>query len=128
MADWITELDKLSKTTGDMIGKVAIDSIKEQIDYEAEEFYQFLLKNTPQNSGELVKSLTKTKVDDINKYGWKIEYAGNYSDGTPHEKVANILNYGTKAIVGKFFRTRAVRRLKGLDERIAIRYKLKLKE
>ena len=62
MADWITELDKLSKTAGKQIETAAINSIKEQIDYEAEEFYKFLQKNTPQNTGELVKSLTKTKI------------------------------------------------------------------
>jgi len=128
MADWVTELDKLSKSLGEELGEKAISAIKEQIDYESEEYFKYLQKNTPQNTGELVKSLTKTKINETNRYGYKIEYIGNYANGTAHEKIANILNYGTRNSSGKYFRTKAIRRLRGLDERIAIRYKLKIEE
>ena len=126
MADWVTELEQLSKTLDKDLKEAALSAIKDQIDFEVNEFIEFLQKNTPRDSGQLIESITKTKIDTEDRYGWKIEFAGNYPDGTPFEKVANILNFGTATMPGKYFRTRAIRRLKGMDGRIGIRYEIEI--
>ena len=53
--------------------------------------------------------------------------ARGVEDGTPYAKVANILNAGTSTIAPRRFITRAVRKLKGLDDRAAKRFEEKVK-
>jgi hypothetical protein len=117
-AEYFTELGK--------VGDLAIESIKEQIDIEAEGVEKSLIENTPEKTGGLKASLRKTKIDSKNsRYGYRLEYEGNAPDGTPYAKIANILNHGTSTIKPKRFLTRAVRKLRGLDDRVEKRFEEK---
>lgn len=113
----------------EQVGDKAIDSIKEQIDIEAESVEKEIRANTPiGKTGGLANSFTKTKIDTRKRYGYKLEYKGNALDGTPYAKIANILNSGTSEIKPRWFITRAVRKLRGLDERAIGRLEDKSKE
>jgi len=61
-------------------------------------------------------------------YGYLVSFAGEDKDGTPYEKIANILNYGTSTIKPLRFIDKAIRNLKGLDERAMVRYEGKIKK
>ena len=120
LGEYFTELGK--------VGDLAIESIKEQIDMETEAVEKSLIDNTPHKTGGLNKSLRKTKVDNRNnRYGYRLEYEGNDPDGTPYAKIANVLNSGTSKIKPRRFITKAVRKLRGLDDRAANRFEGKLK-
>jgi hypothetical protein len=111
------------------VGDLAIESIKEQIDIEAETVEKSLIDNTPHKTGGLKESLRKTKVDNRNnRYGYRLEYEGNDPEGTPYAKIANILNSGTSTIKPKSFIRKAVRKLKGLDYRANQMFEEKSKE
>ncbi|MGI6593699.1 MAG: HK97 gp10 family phage protein [Christensenellales bacterium] len=108
----------------EQVGDKAIEAIKEQIDIEAESVEKEIRANTPiGKTGGLASSFTKTKIDTGKRYGYKLEYEGNAPDGTPYAKIANILNSGTSEIKPRRFITRAVRKLRGMDERIVAKYK-----
>ena len=92
------------------VGDLAIESIKEQIDIETEAVEKSIIDNTPKKTGELKKSLRKTRISGNNRYGYRLEYEGNDPDGTPYAKIANI-KHGTSTIKPKSF-TKAVRKLK----------------
>jgi len=108
-------------------GDAAIIAVKEQIDLEVSAVEDYLKENTPKKTGGLAASLSKGKIDTEKRYGYKMEYEGNAPDGTPYAKIANILNSGTSSIKPKKFITRAVHKLKGLDERAAKRFEDKIK-
>lgn len=121
LGEYFTDLGK--------VGDLAIESIKEQIDIETEVVEKSLIDNTPEKTGGLKASLRKTKIDSRNnRYGYRLEYEGNAPDGTPYAKIANILNHGTSTIKPKRFMTRAVRKLKFLDDRVFHRFEQKLKK
>ena len=110
------------------VGDAAVESLKEQIDIEADSVERELMDNTPEGeTGGLKASLRKTKITGGNRYGYRLEYEGDAPDGTPYAKVANILNSGTSNMKPRRFVTKAVRRLKGLDDRAARRFEDKLK-
>ncbi len=106
----------------------AVEAIKEQIDIEAEEFRKQLEQTAPKGATlGLLNSLRKTKLVVRRKwYGYSVEFEGYNKKGEPYQKIANILNYGTSTIQGTRFISRAIRKLKGLDERIENRFKTKL--
>lgn len=109
----------------EQMGDKAIEAIKDQIDIEAESVEIEIRENTPiGKTGGLASSFTKTKIDMGKRYGYKLEYEGNAPDGTPYAKIANILNSGTSEIKPRRFITRAVRKLRGLDDRINARAKI----
>jgi hypothetical protein len=121
LGEYFTELGK--------VGDLAIESIKEQIDIETDIVEKSLIDNTPEKTGGLKGSLRKTKIDSKNnRYGYRLEYEGNSPDGTPYAKIANILNHGTSTIKPKRFMTRAVRKLRGLDDRASKRIENRLKQ
>lgn len=107
----------------EQVGDKAIEAIKEQIDIEAESVEKEIRENTPRKTGGLASSFTKTKIDTEKRYGYKLEYEGNAPDGTPYAKIANILNSGTSEIKPRRFITKAVRKLRGLDDRTKERFK-----
>jgi len=119
LGEYFTELGK--------VGDLAIESIKEQIDIETEVVEKSIIDNTPKRTGELKKSLRKTKISGNNRYGYRLEYEGNDPEGTPYAKIANILNSGTSTIKPKSFIRKAVRKLRGLDDRATNRFEGKLK-
>ena len=106
----------------------AVEAIKEQIDIEAEEFRKQLEQTAPKGATlGLLNSLRKTKLVVRRKwYGYSVEFEGYNKKGEPYQKIANSLNYGTSTIQGTRFISRAIRKLKGMDERIENRFKTKL--
>ena len=106
----------------------AVEAIKEQIDIEAEEFRKQLEQTAPKGATlGLLNSLRKTKLVVRRKwYAYSVEFEGYNKKGEPYQKIANILNYGTSTIQGTRFISRAIRKLKGMDERIENRFKTKL--
>lgn len=110
------------------VGNIAIESLKEQIDIETDNVEKDLQENTPQGeTGGLKASLKKTKIEKGGHYGYHLEYEGNAPNGTPYAKIARILNNGTSKTKPRRFITKAVRKLKGLDDRAAKRFEDKLK-
>lgn len=104
------------------VGDIAIESIKEQIDIETDIVETELKKNTPESTGGLKASIKRTKIQSGRKYGYRLDYEGNSPDGTPYAKIANILNSGSSTIKSRLFITNAVRKLKGLDDRVIQRF------
>lgn len=109
-------------------GDKAIEAVKEQIDIEAKEVEQALQSSTPVGkTGRLSKSLTKKQISDNNRYGYTLTYEGEDENGNSYEKIANVLNYGSSTLKPRKFITRAVKKLKGLDDRAAQRFEEKLR-
>jgi HK97 gp10 family phage protein len=119
LAEYFEEL----KTIGDK----AVEAIKEQIDIEADAVENDLQNNTPEDTGGLKASLRRTSITKGSRYGYRLEYEGNDPSGTPYAKIANIQNNGTSTTKPKRFLTRAVKKLKGLNDRAAKRFEEKLK-
>lgn len=121
LAEYFEKLERL--------GDVAIEAIKEQIDIESDRTEKEIRDNTPQGeTGGLLRALTRTKIDNGKKYGYRIEYAGENEKGEPYEKIANILNSGSSTIKPRRFIARAVKKLKGMDDRAVKRFKEKAME
>ncbi|MDR1906529.1 MAG: hypothetical protein LBQ27_06445 [Clostridiales bacterium] len=102
------ELDKALK----LDGKSAVESA--------------LRSGTPVDTGNLAGSLTKADISTSKKYGYRLSYEGVDKYGTSLEKVANILNYGSSTIKPRKFVTKAIRKLKGLDDRAGKRFETKI--
>lgn len=120
LAEYFERLEK--------VGDIAVECLKEQIDIEAESVEQEIRENTPEDTGGLKASFTKTKIQDSNRYGYRLEYEGNNPKGVPYAKIANVLNSGTSTIKPKSFIRKAVRKLRGLDDRATNRFEGKLKQ
>ena len=119
LGDYFEELGK--------VGDKAVESLKEQIDIEADGVERELESNTPEATGGLRASLKRSTLSGGGRYGYRLEYEGNAPDGTPYAKIANIQNSGTSNMKPRRFITKAVRKLKGLDDRAAKRFEEKLK-
>lgn len=104
------------------IGEIAVQSLKEQIDIETDNVENELRNNTPEATGGLKASLKRTKILGGKRYGYRLEYQGNAPDGKPYAKIANILNSGTSTVKPKRFIRKAVKKLKGLDDRAVKRF------
>jgi len=116
------ELIEYLESIGDMAGK-SKEVIMQQVDIEAEALREQLFKTTPRRYGDLVRSLQKVEVTNRhNWYGYRLEFAGNNKAGVPHQKIANILNFGSSTIKGTRFISKAIRTLRGMDDRIAKRF------
>lgn len=109
----------------DACTKLAFESV---IDEEAEKFKQQVQNSTPVKTGGLKASFKVERgFDRKHWYGYNAEFEGNAPNGEPYQKIANVLNYGkpadehSGAIAGSHFITKAVSRLKGMDERIEAR-------
>jgi len=106
------------------MGDTAKQAVREQIDIEAEKVRAVLEKTAPRgDTGGLIRSLTKAEITTRAKwYGFRIEFEGNDAKGVPYQKIANVLNFGTSHIQGTRFINKAIRKLKGMDKRIAERF------
>jgi HK97 gp10 family phage protein len=118
LADYFEKLETL--------GDLAVEAIKEQIDLEAAAVETALRENTPTDTGGLAASLTRTDIDTPKHYGKRLEYEGENAERVSYEKIANILNYGTSTIKPRRFVGKAIKRLKGLDDRAAQRFEEKI--
>jgi len=111
------------------LGGMAKDAIKEQVDIEASQAESTIQGGIPLgDTGGLERSLRKTKIDTGNKYGYRLEFEGENEKGVPYAKIANILNSGSSTIKPRRFVTKAVKKLKGLDDRAAQRFEDKTKK
>ena len=129
--------DGVSKEMSDMFGAVikGLDeetkqAAREVIDEEAQSFYARVKAATPQKTGGLAASFKLTKINrGENWYGYSAEFEGTAPNGTPYQKIANVLEYGRpasaedphSAVAGRHFVRVAVQKLKGMDARIAAR-------
>jgi len=110
------------------LGDMALEAVKEQVDIEADRAEGEIRNGTPKGeTGGLVQSLTRTKIDTPKRYGYRLEYVGEDAQGVPYQKIANILDSGTSTIKPRRFVTRAIKKLKGLDDRAAQRFEVKTK-
>ena len=110
------------------VGNKSKEAIMEVVDEYAEIVRAELTRTAPRNTGGLVASLLKSRCTvRRNWYGYSIEFHGNHPDGTPYQKIANILNFGTSHIQGTRFISKAVRKLRGMDDRIHQRWEQKVK-
>ena len=111
-------------------GEMAIKIIQEQIDIEVDIVRAELEQTAPRGATlKLLNSLTKAQITNRrNWYGYSLTFEGENKHGVPYQKIANILNYGTSTIQGTRFISRAIHKLKGIDDRIAERFsRLELK-
>ena len=93
------------------------------IDEEVREFSNRVVPKIPVKTGGLKAAYKETKITDNGKnwYGYEVGFEGNAPNGESYEKIANIQNYGTPRRAGSFFITNAVKKLKGMSDRIEAR-------
>ena len=126
--------DGLTKALGEFfeelqtVGDKAIEAIKEQVDEDTDGVERELISNTPEDTGGLRASLRRTQITKGSRYGFRLEYEGNAPDGTPYAKVASVLNSGSSTVKPRRFITKAVKKLKGLDDRAQKRFEEKIKK
>lgn len=100
------------------------------IDGEVQSFSERVTARVPVATGGLRNSF-KVERDTSrgrNWYGYDASFEGNAPNGEPYEKIANILNYGTPHMAGTQFVSNAVRKLKGMDDRIEARIETELSQ
>lgn len=109
------------------LGDIIQESVKEQIDYEVSLLVQNISSTTPKGKTlGLWRSLSQAQITaKYMWYGWSVTFAGENEKGVPYQKIANILNYGTSHIQGTRFISKAIRKLKNMDDRILERIKKK---
>lgn len=133
-SDGITkEMSEMLETILNGMGDEAKQAAKEVIDEEAQRFATTVRDKTPVRTGGLAAAFKLGKISTKqNWYGYSAEFAGSSPDGTPYQKIANILNYGIAAgdghgaIAGAHFISAATSKLKGMDDRIEARIASKL--
>lgn len=110
-------------------GEMAIESVKEQIDIEVAKVLAELERTTPQGKTlGLIRSLQSAEITVRHDwYGYAVSFDGEDKDGTPYEKIANVLNFGSSYIKPTRFISKAIKNLKGLDERAMVRFENKIK-
>jgi len=115
--DFLNELTEGGKVD---IGETYIASVKAVIDDAVDSYGVFIKDTVPVDTGELKNSFVIEKIENRkNWYGYNAEFKGIAKNGTPYQKIANILNYGVPGkFAGTYFITRAIRRLKGMDQKI----------
>lgn len=98
------------------------------IDEEVQNFSERVESKIPINTGGLKRSYTVKRDTSKGKnwYGYSVSFEGNAPNGEPYEKIANILNYGTRHHAGVLFISHAVKRLKGMNNRINARIDIEL--
>lgn len=124
------EMDRYINYILGSVVDVSIESIKQVIDKASDTFVNDIQHNIPIKHGGLQKALKQEKMDTKDYYGTKNMFEGTNEEGIPYEKIANVLNYGTKdgRIDPRYFVTTAVRRLKFIDKEIDKTYEQKINE
>ena len=121
LADYFENISKF--------GDLAIEAIKEQVDIEVRTVLDSLERSTPQGQTKgLIMSLKNAQITARHEwYGYSVSFDGEDKHGTPYQKIANILNYGTSTIKPLRFIDKAIKNLKGLDDRAKVRFESKIK-
>lgn len=123
MAKVTDEMQKFIDETLKPIGNAAIEAIKEVIDEESLALFETIKAGTPVRTGGLIGSLVrKRKTDKPGRYGYTVDYEGYNELGVPYSFIARSLNKGTRHSSAIRHIDRAIRKLKGIDDRIAQRF------
>lgn len=119
-----SELQDFIDTKLTRVSKAAYEAVAEVVTEEAQACYDNIKAGTPIQTGGLRDSLEIDKVDDStgNKYGYKIDYKGYNDRGVAYSYIGRSLNKGTSKIPAKKHIDKAVRKLKGMDNRINQRF------
>lgn len=119
-----SELQDFIDTTLTKVSKAAYEAVQEVVTEEANTCYENIKAGTPVDTGGLRDSLAIDKVEDStgNRYGYKIDYEGYNSKGVAYSYIGRTLNKGTSKIPAKKHIDKAVRKLKGMDDRINQRF------
>lgn len=124
-----SELQDYIDKTLTVAGKAAYKAIQEVVTEEANACYEAIKENTPVDKGELRDSLEIIPVDGITtikkkvpRYGYEIDYVGYNDEGVAYSKIGRTLNKGTSKIPARRHITKAVKKLKGMDDRIYDRF------
>lgn len=112
------------------IPETYVEAVKETITNEVKNYSDFIDKNVPVDTGALKNSFVVEEIKNRDNYfGYSAYFKGENSKGVAYQKIANILNYGVPGkFAGRFFVTRAIRRLKGMNERIDQKFRDKLRD
>lgn len=100
------------------------------IDEEVKLFSERVERKIPVDTGGLKRAFTVKKDTGRGKnwYGYSATFEGNAPNGEPYQKIANIRNHGTPRKAGTFFITNAVKKLKGMTNRINARIDAELEK
>jgi hypothetical protein len=115
--------ERLSKVT-----EAALESYHEVIDEESQKCFQNVSDGIPVGTrfdsthGGLKRSLKIEKINEPGTYGYNIYFEGTNEEGLEYKTIAGWLNKGTSKIEPRRFIDKAVRKLKGMDTRIAERF------
>lgn len=122
------ELSAMLQLTEKEVAECSRQALQSVVDEEVKAYENNIRAATPVRTGGLQNSLKVSR--DSSKSGWygyNVEFEGNAPNGEPYQKIANVLNYGkpadehSGAIAGSHFITKAIGRLKGMDDRIEAR-------
>ena len=115
-----SELEKYIEERLTTVGKASYEAIKETVTTEAKACFEEIKQNTPVKTGGLQNALKIEETNDEKKsqYGYKIYYDGYNDKGVPFSLIGNTLNKGTSIIPATRHITKAVKKLRGMDDRI----------
>lgn len=139
MSKEVTELfDEFYNNVLGKVGDVTQQAIQEEVDKFSDQFEKDVIDSIPNKTSGLLKSFRKVKLPREKWYGYDFEFVGVNENGVPYQKIANILNYGREAgfskgvkygdISPRKFMSKAVRKLKKLDNAIVESYETKMQE
>lgn len=129
-----SELDKYIKSTLSVVGASAYAAIKEVVEEETIRCYEEIKKSTPvsEGGGGLRDSLKIYEYKGAetgrvaNRYGFYIDYDGYNEHRIAYSFIGRKLNKGTSKFPGTRHIDKAVRRLRGMDNKINQRFLEKL--
>ena len=106
------------------LGPAVLDAFKEQIDIEANNCFETMKNGTPVSDKDhihLRDTIKIEKQEKPNKYGYKIDYDGYDETGKPYSLIARSINKGALGRVPTRHMDKAIKKLKGMDQRIGAR-------
>ncbi|MFA7136727.1 MAG: HK97 gp10 family phage protein [Bacteroidales bacterium] len=119
-----SELQEFIETRLTRVSKAAYEAVEEVVTEEANTCFDNIKAGTPVQTGSLRDSLEIERIDDStgSKYGYKIDYKGYNDRGVAYSYIGRSLNKGTSKIPARKHIDKAVRKLKGMDDRINQRF------
>lgn len=120
-----SELEKYLESLSS-IGAKAVEAVTETVDSESKLLFENIKEGTPVRTGALKESLIMTKLQNGTRYGYRIDYEGYNENGVPYSLIGRSLNKGTATIEPVKHIDKAVRKLRGMDQRIDEAFQAKL--